>query len=78
MRTDLLAPRPEIGLDEQTTEITFGEVRFADVPIPLWLPRDVSVYIKFTSAAPIQVFHNVHHYGDYRRFRVSTKILTPN
>jgi len=78
MRTDLLAPRPEIGLAEQTTEITFGEVRFADVPIPLWLPRDVSVYIKFTSAAPIQVFHNAHHYGDYRRFRVSTKILTPN
>lgn len=32
MRADLLGPRPEIGLDEQTTEITFGEVRFADVP----------------------------------------------
>jgi hypothetical protein len=78
MRTDLLAPRPEIGLAEQTTEITFREVRFADVPISLWLPRDVSVYIKFTSGAPIQVFRNVHHYADYRRFHVSTKILTPN
>lgn len=78
MRTDMLAPQPDIGLDEHTTEITFREVRFLDLAIPLWLPRDVNVYMKFTSGASMQVFRNVHHYADYRRYRVSTKILTPN
>lgn len=78
MRTDLLTPQPDIGLDEQTTEITFSEVRFSDVAIPLWLPRDVNVYMKFTFGARIQIFRNVHHYADYRRYRVSTKMLTPN
>ena len=78
MRTDLLSPQQDIGLDEQTTEITFSEVRFSDVAIPLWLPRDVNVYMKFTFGAPVQIFRNVHHYSDYRRYRVSIKMLTPN
>ena len=78
MRTELLAPQPDIGLDEQTTEIRFGEVRFADLAVPLWLPRDVNVYMKFSAGALIEIFRNVHHYTDYRRYRVSTKILAPN
>jgi hypothetical protein len=36
MRTDLLARQPEIGLEQQTTKIRFNEVRFGDVPVPLW------------------------------------------
>jgi hypothetical protein len=32
MQTDLLARRPEIGLDKQTTKVRFGEVRLPDVP----------------------------------------------
>lgn len=48
LRTDLLAPRPEVGLDQQTTKITYSEVRFADLATPLWFPRDVNVYIRFT------------------------------
>jgi hypothetical protein len=77
MRTDLLAPQADIGLEEQTTKISFTEVRFPDVAVPLWLPRDVNVYMKFTAGAPVQIFRNVHRYSDYRRYRVSTKILAP-
>jgi len=93
MQTDLLARRPEIGLDKQTTKVRFGEVRFPDVHEPLWLPRDVNVYIKFTDLSTIrdlensgkfptpgdseETFRNVHHYTNYRRYRVSTKMLTP-
>ena len=81
MQTDLLARRPEIGLDKQTTKVKFGEVRFPDVPEPLWLPRDVNVYIKFNELLPPgiseEAFRNVHHYANYRRYRVSTKMLTP-
>jgi hypothetical protein len=80
MRTDLLDPRPAIGLDEQTTKIAFNEVRLADVATPLWLPRDVSVYLKIGKYAghPFEEqFRNVHHYTDYRRYRVSTKMVSP-
>lgn len=58
MRTDLLAPRPEIGLDQQTTKITYSEVRFADLATPLWLPLDVNVYIRFTDRSEALQYGN--------------------
>jgi hypothetical protein len=46
MRMDLLAPRPEAGLDEETTDITYREVRFPEMPgTALWLPQEVTVTI---------------------------------
>lgn len=91
MQTDLLARQPQIGLDAQTTKVAFAEVRFPDVPVPLWLPRDANVYIKFTDPSKLQDlgnsvpafgisgedFRNIHHYTNYRRYRVATKMLTP-
>jgi hypothetical protein len=78
MRTDLLAPRPEISLDRQTTEIAFNQVHLPDVAAPLWLPSEVKVYIKFKSHDPERKlsFQNEHRYLDYRRYRVSVKMLT--
>jgi hypothetical protein len=84
LRTDLLAPQPEIGLAEQTTTITYSEVRFADAA-PLWLPREVNVYIQFAehpSAGAVdlgagvmeEAFRNTHHYSNYLLYRVSTKM----
>jgi hypothetical protein len=73
MRSDLLAPQNEIGLDQLTTEVTFGEVQLQDVPNPLWLPSDVDVSMEIKK----QKFHNVHHYTNYRRYRVSVKIGAP-
>jgi hypothetical protein len=98
MRTDLLARQPEIGLEELTTEIWFKDVRFADVAVPLWLPRTVDVHIKFRDLRTVSglgyvvfgtpwtlttalhrgdIFRNLHHYTDYRRYRVNTKMITP-
>lgn len=80
MRTDLLARQPEIGLDEQTTKVNFSEVRLQDLATPLWLPRDVNVYVKLGADGERhfeEEFRNVHHYTDYRRYRVSTKMVTP-
>ncbi|MGB2662367.1 MAG: hypothetical protein WAK48_00090 [Candidatus Acidiferrum sp.] len=80
MRTDLLAPHPEIGLQAQTTKVDFDEVQFVDVATPLWLPRDVSVDVKLGKYVdrpfPVE-FRNLHHYTDYRRYRVSTRIVAP-
>jgi hypothetical protein len=58
LRTDLLAPRPEVGLDQQTTKITYSEVRFADLATPLWLPHDVNVYIRFTDLSEALQYGN--------------------
>ena len=88
LRTDLLAPLPELGLAEQTTTIGYSEVRFADAA-PLWLPRDVDVNIQFTehlaggasdlrSRVTDQTFRNIHRYSDYLLYRVSTKVGVPH
>jgi hypothetical protein len=80
IRTDLLEPQPKAGLDEQTTKVNFSEVRLQDVATPLWLPQDVVVNLKLgpTLNRPFEVeFKNVHHYTNYRRYRVTTKIVSP-
>jgi hypothetical protein len=47
MRMDLLAPRPEIGLQQLTTVVTLGKVQLLDLATPLWLPKEVKVDLKF-------------------------------
>jgi hypothetical protein len=71
MRTDLLEPKPEIGLRAQTTEVRFSQVRLPTLAAPLWLPHDVVV----TSAANGNVFRNKHRYSDYKKFVAESKIL---
>ena len=71
LRTDLLAPRPEIGLERQTTELHFGMVRLRQTASPLWLPAQVVV----TADRNNQHFRNIHRYSDYRLFKVESKIL---
>jgi hypothetical protein len=71
LRTDLLLPRPEIGLDQQTTDVILSEVRLREITSPLWLPKVVNVYARFQG----QNFKNEHHYANYRRYRVSTKVI---
>jgi hypothetical protein len=83
MRTDLLAPRPEVGLERQTTEVNFSRVQLLDVATPLWLPREVKVYLEFKELDSIHGrffemrYQNEHHYADYRRYRVSVKMKAP-
>jgi hypothetical protein len=80
MRTDLLARQPEIGLEEQTTKVKFSEVRLLGDGAPLWLPRDVDVYIrltKFLDRTSEETFQNRHRYKNYRRYRVSARIVAP-
>jgi hypothetical protein len=80
IRTDLLASERGSGLEKQTTKVDFSEVHFEDIATPLWLPRDVNVDVKLgkTSERFVELeFKNVHRYTDYRRYRVSTKIVSP-
>lgn len=68
MRVGLLAPRPDIGLYRQDTEIWFREVRFDDVKRGVWLPHEVVVNIECKN----RMFRNRHRYSDYRLFTVET------
>ncbi len=81
MRTDLLAPRRDVGLNQQTTEVTLSKVQLADVSTPLWLPSSVKVYVEFTTHnGDVDRFfelsyRNEHRYTDYQRYRVSAKVV---
>jgi hypothetical protein len=71
LRTDLLAPRPDISLERQTTELLLGETRLPQVVSPLWLPQEVVV----TTEMDNRNLRNIHRYSSYRLFKVETKIL---
>jgi hypothetical protein len=70
LRTDLLAPREDIGLKRQTTEVDFGEVRFSSVAARLWLPRQVAVKQEWKD----WTFYNLHRYSAFKLFKVEAKI----
>jgi hypothetical protein len=74
IQTDLLAPRPEVGLDRQTTVVTLSEFRLRDIASPLWLPKVVKVNIRFYGVD----FRNEHQYANYRQYRVSSKMILPH
>ena len=82
MRTDLLAPRKDVGLNQQTTEVTFNKIQLADAA-PLWLPSSVKVFVEFTTHnGGVDEFfelsyRNEHRYTDYQRYRVSSKVVVP-
>jgi hypothetical protein len=68
MRTDLLAPRIDMLLARQTTEIWFNEVRFNDVPHAFWLPREVLVTMVWSG----QTYRNRHRYSEFVVFSVQS------
>ena len=45
LRTDLLRTLPEMNLETETTDITYGEVHFRDLPMGFWLPQEVTVFV---------------------------------
>jgi hypothetical protein len=71
MRTDLLAPRPEIHLQRLTSEIEFGEVQIANLESKLQLPVKVDLTLEFNA----EVWNEVHSYSDYRLYAVETRIV---
>jgi hypothetical protein len=82
LMTDLLAPHPEVGLERETTEVTFSKVELPDVGTPLWLPERVKVFLEISEVTPGSSvaygvsFQNEHHYTDYHRYHVSVT-MTP-
>jgi tetratricopeptide (TPR) repeat protein len=69
LRTDLLAPQPNVRLQKQTTEISFRQVSFKEVASTLWLPQQVIVMVDWRG----RVYRNQHRYSDFKLFNVDTK-----
>jgi hypothetical protein len=67
--TELLAPRNDIGLSRNTTEIECAETQFEGVSRSFWLPREALV----TSIFRNYTYKNRHRYSDYRLFTVETQ-----
>jgi hypothetical protein len=75
LRTDLLAPRPDIFLKVLTSDVRFSEVHIsvADAPVSLWLPQQANITWDFKR----EVVHQSHAYSGFQLYRSKTRILTP-
>jgi hypothetical protein len=71
LRTDLLAPLPEVSLHQLTADIHFELTRIESVPLPVSLPHEVTV----TSTIGGSTLHEVHKYSEYRLFRATSRIV---
>lgn len=69
LRTDLLIPRIDLGLNRQTSELWYSEVRFSDIPHSFWLPREVVVNVECMGIR----MRNRHQYSDYVVFVVESR-----
>ncbi len=61
MRTDLLQPQPDMGLEE--TEVRLEEIRLATVSNPLWLPQDVVV----TRSTKGNAVREKHEFSEWKK-----------
>ena len=69
LRTDIEQPEPNVGMQNETIEVLYSEVSFAQGQETLWLPREVTV----TGQLQQYIFHNQHHYSDYHLFQVQVE-----
>jgi len=70
IQTDLLAPRPDVGVRVLSTEIDFRDIHLAETPATFRLPTRVGVDIWNSG----QHFRNIHEYSDFKLFRVQSRI----
>lgn len=69
----LLAANAKLNIEQWSNELNFGEVQLQEVAHPLWLPSEVQVSMEINH----NKYHNIHRYSDYRRYRVSARMVAP-
>lgn len=70
LETEVGSTMADMGLKTLRAELTYGSVALQDEPRPLWLPVSATVDLE----TPHQHWRNIHHFGDYRKYRVAVKI----
>ncbi len=71
LRTDLLAPLPQVFLRQLTTELTFRSVRIRGYDAEFWLPSEVEI----SSDQGHGTSEESHRYSDYHLFHAEARIL---
>lgn len=71
LRTDLLAPVPEVSLHRMTADIQFSQTKVEQVSSPLQLPREVTV----TATVGETTTREVHQYSEYRLFHAKSRVV---
>jgi hypothetical protein len=72
LRTDLLAPLPDLNLRRMTTELSFRAVSIHGYSAVFWLPNEVDISTDQGSG----LIQENHRYSDYHLFGSESKILT--
>ncbi len=73
LRTDVLAPQPQILLQRETANILFGPVRIPTLDLTLWLPQAVHAEME----ARGQIVQEHHKYSKYRLYKAKSKMVLP-
>ena len=71
LRTDILAPQQEAGLQKQTAKILFGPVDISRLNLDLWLPMGVDVSVEENRLA----IREQHVYSNYHLYHATSRIL---
>lgn len=71
IRTDLLAPRPDIYLQKLSADVHFAQLSLPQISSSLWVPDDAEVTWNFKG----QSVEQRHIYSKYHLYTVKTKIL---
>ena len=71
LRTDILAPQQEAGLQRETAKILFGPVDISRLNLELWLPMGVDVNVEANGLA----VQEQHAYSKYRLYHPTSRIL---
>jgi hypothetical protein len=70
LRTDLLAPLPELNLKRVTSTIEYTQIHIPELGEPLWLPQEVELLWQTNG----QETGEIHRYSKYRLFRATIKL----
>jgi hypothetical protein len=70
LRTDLLAPLPELNLKRVTSTIEYTQVHIPGLAEPLWLPQEVEVLWETNGEEDGEL----HRYSKYQLFRATIKL----
>lgn len=60
----------DMGVKSIHAELIYGPVKLQDEPQPQWLPVSATIDLE----TPRQHWRNVHHFADYRKYRVTMNL----
>lgn len=71
LRTDILRPLVEYGLEQQTSRIVFSPADISQLNLHLWLPSAVDVTVRANGL----FFREQHKYSKYRMYHATARLV---